>query len=68
MMVMMPGCLISDDCARQELAKWQADRDTWAETLPVMSFFSQFLMLSPITDRKRSFHDVVDLLHVTQRP
>ncbi|WP_252860477.1 hypothetical protein [Halomonas sp. KX33721] len=51
MMVMMPGCLISDDCARQELAKWQADRDTWAETLPVMSFFSQFLMLSPITDQ-----------------
>lgn len=31
-----------------ELAKWQADRDGWANTLPMMHFLSQFLTLTPV--------------------
>lgn len=34
--------------AQQELAKWQADRDVWANTLPIMNFLSQFLTLTPV--------------------
>ncbi|WFE70062.1 hypothetical protein P8S55_09685 [Halomonas sp. M1] len=33
---------------KMELAKWQADRDAWANTLPVMNFLSQFLTLTPV--------------------
>ncbi|WP_240488145.1 MULTISPECIES: hypothetical protein [unclassified Halomonas] len=34
--------------AQQELAKWQADRAYWAETLPVMEMLSNFLILTPV--------------------
>lgn len=33
---------------QQELAKWQADRAYWAETLPVMEMLSEFLTLTPV--------------------
>jgi hypothetical protein len=34
--------------AQQEVAKWQADRAYWAETLPVMKMLSAFLTLTPV--------------------
>ncbi|GEN26889.1 hypothetical protein HVA01_05350 [Halovibrio variabilis] len=34
--------------AQRELAKWQADRAYWAETLPVMEMLSEFLTLTPM--------------------
>lgn len=47
---MMPTCLINDDCTQRELAKWQADRDGWSNTLPIMRFLSQFLALCPVSE------------------
>lgn len=33
---------------KQELAKWHADRDGWANSFPIMNFLSQFLTLTPV--------------------
>lgn len=48
------NCVMANNHAQQEMAKWQADRERWACTLPVMDFFSQFLALTPVTDSR--FH------------
>lgn len=34
--------------AQRELAKWQADRAYWAETLPVLEMLSEFFILTPV--------------------
>ncbi|MFB9868772.1 DUF2201 family putative metallopeptidase [Vreelandella sulfidaeris] len=45
----MQMCSLTDSMtAQRELAKWQADRDTWASTLPIMNFLSQLLTLTPV--------------------
>jgi hypothetical protein len=38
--------------AQQELAKWQADRAYWAETLPVMELLSEFLILTTVLQKQ----------------
>ncbi|CEP34096.1 MULTISPECIES: DUF2201 family putative metallopeptidase [unclassified Halomonas] len=40
--------LIASVTTQQELSKWQADRDAWANTLPIMNFLSQLLTLTPV--------------------
>ncbi|RUR45105.1 DUF2201 family putative metallopeptidase [Vreelandella populi] len=37
---------------QQELAKWQADRAYWAETLPIMEMLSEFLTLTPVLQQQ----------------
>ena len=39
---------------QHELAKWQADRSYWAETLPVMEMLSEFLILTPVRHQQIS--------------
>ncbi|MDR5900428.1 hypothetical protein QC823_15800 [Halomonas vilamensis] len=41
--------------AQQDLAKWQADRECWEETLPIMSWLSQFLVLAPVASEHGDF-------------
>jgi len=41
--------------AQQELSKWQQDRERWETTLPVMSWMSQFLTLTPTDDDQAHF-------------
>lgn len=41
--------------AQQELSKWQQDRKRWETTLPVMSWMSQFLTLTPTAEDQAHF-------------
>ncbi|MGM0855868.1 MAG: DUF2201 family putative metallopeptidase [Pseudomonadota bacterium] len=41
--------------AQKELVKWQADREHWEASLPIMSFLSQCLKLTPVTSANMGF-------------